>query len=245
MVVLENEVVFTFTGIAQIGIKKTDLWIAEQILGSKNPWDAVERVRSSLERIRGELHRKNAGIAISVDLWCTKVGDDLTLHPWNVVITNLFDKTTGLLTGSAQPTIYGHYATIPDGQKYAFRVLGQEVPGPHLKLLMRRLRQAAERLPETQLVSDPDTVVRLLRECTRNVATRNSLVGEGLMVSTVFNRSLPKYAKADNRFFHYQHARDDALRYAPIIVTGGTIIRGMKAPLGAPPIRMERAASET
>jgi hypothetical protein len=218
-VVFCDRAVFGFTGYAQLDLKRTDLWIAEQLKDVDNLGDGFDRMRSRLTEVFRRPQYRHGHTITAAGF---KLNGDGTSTPYYALVTNHFRG--GQWLDKPAPEFHWLYELAPEGHVGVFAAPDW--------LSEQRLAQLRLDVGNADsLISAVEFVVTAVRE----VAAAHAEVGSDLQLSVLPKASVGRRAvflltggpPGETPTFHYLPVDADPIQYGPTFVCGGTIMSGM------------------
>lgn len=186
-VLLYQNALFAYTGLGHIGSKPTNIWIADTlhrfVSVRQNPNDLSDaplflgrEATKVFQRIPGGLQLKRHDF-VSVG-WAAWHADPDKLQPFYMTISNALDST-GKWLSLAKREFEMRFHLLASDEPFYFAANGQSLSTAEDASIRRNLRRALARGRGQSSVS------RLLATLIDVVASRNKLVGRGLLISVL------------------------------------------------------------
>lgn len=232
-VVFCDRAIFGFTGYAQVDLKRSDLWIAEQLREVQDLGDGFDRMRSRLTQVWKRPQYRGGHTITAAGF---KLNGDGTTTPYYAVVTNQFADGEWL----AKPTndFRWLYELAPDKTVGVFAAPGW--------LSAERLQVLRAEVAATESL---DTAVGLVVTAIREVAAAHDEVGADLLLSVLPRSSVGRPEvllltggpPGETPTFHYLPADEDPVQYGPTFVCNGSVLSGLTV---KPLSESDRAKSE-
>ncbi|MDO8683870.1 MAG: hypothetical protein Q7N50_10360, partial [Armatimonadota bacterium] len=130
---------FSYTGIAQIGSKRTDEWIMDQLTGSQQIGDVLDGLQNALNNTVPKLHYPYKGLAIVGCFWATRQPGVKPDSAYFYLISNIHELGQPLARPTNKFTCYYRY--LPLSHPFLLIPVGQDVPEKQVKGVMRNIRR--------------------------------------------------------------------------------------------------------
>jgi hypothetical protein len=178
-VLLTNRVAFSFTGLAMIGGKQTDLWLTEVLSAGTSIGDAVGRVRSTAtEAFHGMRMAPAAKRHAFVGTGWARFREGADLEPFYCTISNALDEH-GRWLDRPREAFSARTEVLSPHAPFFLDWAGQAVMREEAIWAARRIRACVER------DLSPACTAEFLAEALWRVAGRNTAVGPGLLLSSI------------------------------------------------------------
>jgi hypothetical protein len=252
IVLLNDSMVFSFSGHAEIGQENTDNWLARRLAETDNPNLGLKNIqRAATDYFKclpiSKKAKRHAFVAAS---WTRN--KDGELEPGLITISNALNANSDWLQEARDGFEIDGVGLGLTSQCGICPPIGASVPETYISDLRRNARACVERNVH------PLELVRLLAETIRRVASHDNSVGRSLlavilpkcavgrrMVSVVTPLSPSGAAVVeDPMFFHIPKDSSDLVWDAPVLVCGGAIMTGTMQfgpPAALPSVPTERA----
>lgn len=218
-VVYCDRAIFGFTGYAEVDLKRSDLWIADQLQDVRDLGDGFDKMRARLTEVFRRPRYRGGHTVTSAGY---KLNEDGTTTPFYALVTNHFADGRWL----AKPTNDFQWITelAPAGTVGVFAAPGW-LSDPRMQSLRAGVA-AADTL---------DAAVGLVVAAIREVAAAHAEVGADLLLSVLPRASVGRPEiflltggpPGETPTFHYLPEGDDPTQYGPTFVCNGGIMSGL------------------
>jgi hypothetical protein len=218
-VVYCDRAVFGFTGYAEVDLRRSDLWIADQLKDVRDLGEGFDRMRDRLSVIFRR-PRYRAGHTVTAAGF--KLNNDGTTTPFYAIVTNQFADGQWLVKPAKEFRCLIELALA--GAVGVFAAPGW-LAGARLQSLQEEVAAA------DTLEGAVASVVSAMRE----VAAAHDEVGPDLLLSVLPRSSVAKPEillltggpPGETPTFHYLAADGDPVQYGPTFVCNGSIMSGL------------------
>ncbi len=218
---------FGYTGLAHINGEKTDRWLTRILAESKcgSLSDAckciTDRATEYFNRMRiPQLYKRHAFVGVG---W-TRRSNEESFQPIVCQISNAIDSS-GHWIKQANDKFELRYSIVKESDRFGLLSAGHEFKGPHRDIVIRKLNECIEK------DEDPYSIMEILADAIRTVATYDPTVGESLLaVSIPKDRAGDKVIlaiaapphKTSLTFLYIPAGKNVGIQYGPNFVCGGS-----------------------
>ena len=225
---------FGYTGLAKLENMKTDLWLTKILAESKcvSGSDACNVIRSRATEVFQSLpYSHNFMQHAFVGIGWTISDPKGPFRPIVCVISNAID-TTGAWLAEAREDFRLMYRVLPDSEAFQLNCTGAEINEALSKELLRTLKKIVKRKV------GPAAIARVLVDVLRKVATKDTRVGENLLIVSmpkieISQRNMLYVSTAPSRelvtFLYVPAKRTHGVQYGPNVACGGVGLTNFKA----------------
>ena len=228
---------FSYTGLAEIGKEKTDIWLTKILADPKcqSLSDAVRTIKArateSFQHVPwSKTQKRHAFVGIG---W-TNVAGKKIFQPIVCRISNFHD-TKGTCLNEAQDQFAASIYILGEKDPFTLMSVGQFLPIGEPTELRRLIRRGlAKRV-------GPQAITRFLVDVVRKAATANTAVGENLLAVSLPRSPVERAAASGDvavlatvpntaamSFLYVQAGRTDGIQYGPNVVCGGAALTEVK-----------------
>jgi hypothetical protein len=207
---------FSYTGIAQIGSKRTHEWIVDQLTGGQQIGDVLDGLQNALNNTVPQLPYSYKGLAVVGCFWATRPPGVKPDSAHFYLISNIHELGQPLATPSNKFTRY--YKYLPLSQPFLLVPAGQDVPEKHLRGVMRNIRRSIGDSVRRGTSLSGESIGLLMVKAMREVSAVNARVGPSVIEIILPNRQMPALQGAPNSFAYFHGSSDERVIYAPALV---------------------------
>lgn len=237
-IVFHDRACFCYTGIAKIGVQRTDEWITDKLIGCEGVQDAIDTLKGELGVRIAKISAPNRHLTVGIDFWGTQDAS-LPDRPWSIALTNQVDPVTRKWSKVPLATFQQFTQTLPGDKGYAFLHLGQDLDMGIYRAMVRNLVRAMRHAGDSPSTVMPTTVGRFMQEAILYAASGNGAVGKNLMTTVLYNRQLVENEQFQNSFSYHHGDGSEPIFYAPTLITPELTTEGFKMYSGPPRFKIK------